>query len=399
MWETITLAGLIGFVAALLGALTLGLKKRPSYMKWIIGAVVSLSLLVLGAFNSPSLNDFQTGVPATTDSQLNPDNPNTPESSSAGLPEGNYKVHFLDVGQADSIYIQLPDHDDILIDAGNAADGPMVVSYLQAQGVDDIELLIATHPHEDHIGGLPAVFDAFTVERVIDSGVSQNNDICSAYQQKRVAEGCPYEVNRQENITFGNAVFRILTGYQPNLDLNNVSVVTQLDTGEIEFLFMGDVGRMAEPLLTGDIKSDILKVGHHGSYTSSTLNFLSRVMPQIAVISVGADNDYGHPAPTTLSRLQSKGATVYRTDLNGNVVISTDGSTYTVSISGNTVPPAQAVTTSPSGQSYVGSRSSDKYHYPNCTSVPKIKETNQVWFKSESEAIAAGYVPCAVCKP
>lgn len=399
MWEIIALVGLIGFAAAVLGTITLAVKKRPSYKKWMVGALASLILLTVGALNSPSSQDSQTDIPAPTDTQPNPNNAATPEITSEGLPAGNYKVHFLDVGQADCIYIQLPDHNDILIDGGNAADGPNVVSYLKAQGVDDIELMIATHPHEDHIGGLPAVFDAFKVEKVIDSGISQKNDIFQAYQQGRMAEGCPYEVNQIETVTFGKAAFRILTGYRPNLDLNNVSVVTQLDTGEIEFLFMGDTGNLGEPLLQGDIKSEILKVGHHGSYTSSTLGFLTRVKPEIAVISVGADNDYGHPAPTTLSRLKSSGAAIYRTDLNGNIVISSDGSTCAVTASQSISPAAPAAESSPSAQSYVGSKNSNKYHYPGCTCVQSIKEANKVWFSSESEALAAGYVPCAVCKP
>jgi len=315
------------------------------------------------------------------------------------------KVHFIDVGQADSIYIQLPDHNDILIDGGNVGDGQTVINYLKSQGVDDIELMIATHPHEDHIGGLPAVMGAFKVDEIIDSGEPATTKIYSTYSASAKAEGCTWIADNYQNFTYGQDTFQILTGNQTWQEVNDYSVVSRLDCGNIEFLFEGDAETPVENILTGEISANILKVGHHGSTSSSSASFLSRVKPQVAVISVGTGNTYGHPAAVTLTKLQTAGATIYRTDLNGNIVVTTDGNTYTISTDKN-MPVTAATIVSPAptqpAQSigvYVGSIKSDKYHYPSCTYAMKILSENEIWFASEAEALAAGYVPCGVCKP
>lgn len=323
-------------------------------------------------------------------------------------------VHFIDVGQADSIYVQLPNHNDILIDGGNAEDGQLVVDYLKAKGVDDIELMIATHPHEDHIGGLPAVLDAFVVEKVIDSGKLHTTNIFKTYLTKVKAEGAIYEQDNYQSLAWGNVSLQILTSTEAWEELNDYSVVCRLDTGNIEFLFTGDAGTSVENILTGDISAEILKVGHHGSTSSSSASFLSRVNPQVAIISVGTGNTYGHPTAQTLSRLQATGTTIYRTDLNGNIVVTTDGNTYSVATDTNLQVPAAVVPiTQPAGTApallpgsdqntswvYVGSIKSNKYHLPSCRYATAIDADNQVWFASEAEAIVAGYVPCGVCKP
>jgi len=315
------------------------------------------------------------------------------------------KVHFIDVGQADSIYIQLPDHKDILIDGGNVGDGTTVVNYLKAQGVDDIELMIATHPHEDHIGGLPAVLGAFQVDEIIDSGKTATTKIYSTYSATAQAEGCTWLADNHQSLTFGNVALQILTGPETWQEVNDYSVVTRLTDGNIHFLFEGDAQADAEAALQGDISAQVLKVGHHGSSTSSSPSFLSRVHPQAAIISVGAGNTYGHPTQATLAKLQAAGSTIYRTDLNGNIVITTDGVTYTVatdkSLPAPTAPVITLVPTTPAQSAgvYVGSIKSDKYHYPSCTYARKILAENQIWFASEAEALAAGYAPCGVCKP
>lgn len=317
--------------------------------------------------------------------------------------QGPVKVHFIDVGQADSIYIELPNNNDILIDAGNRSDGPTVVSYLRAQGVDDIELLIATHPHEDHIGGIPDVMDAFVVEKVLDSGYYSDTAICKQYKSKVAAEDCVYQADSRQTFNYENVVLQILTGAETWKDTNDYSVVCRLDTGDIEFLFTGDAEIPVEKILTGELASEILKVGHHGSTSSTSTAFLSKVKPEVAVICVGTGNTYGHPHQETLTKLKSAGAKIYRTDLNGNIVITTDGQSYTVKTAKSLPEPSQEennVTPSvPDSGKYVGSSNSNKYHLPTCRYAESIAPENKVWFKDINAAQAAGYEPCGVCKP
>lgn len=241
------------------------------------------------------------------------------------------KIHFIDVGQADCVYIQLPNHNDILIDGGNVADGPTIVNYLKAQGVDDIELMIATHPHEDHIGGLPDVLNAFKVEEILDSGGTATTKIYKTYSADAKAEGCTWAQDNHQTFNWGSTKLEILTGNDTWTDVNNYSVVTRLDVGKIHFLFDGDAEEPAETALQGDISAQILKIGHHGSTSSTSPSFLTRVKPKTAIISVGSGNSYGHPATETIMKLQNIGAKIYRTDLNGSIVVTTDGITYSVS--------------------------------------------------------------------
>ncbi|NLX01353.1 MAG: MBL fold metallo-hydrolase [Syntrophomonadaceae bacterium] len=321
-------------------------------------------------------------------------------------PTQDIKVHFIDVGQADSIYIQLPDNNDVLIDGGNAADGSTVVNYLRSQNVDDIELLIATHPHEDHIGGLPAVLNAFVVEQIIDSGKAASTKTYSNYAAAAQAEGCHWEEDMGQTFTWGNNTLQILTGQESWKNVNDYSVISRLDCGDIEFLFAGDAETPAELNLKGDISAEIIKGGHHGSNSSTSPGFLSRVNPEVAVISVGAGNTYGHPAAETLDKLQAAGVKVYRTDLNGNIIVTTDGKTYSVTTqkTSASTPIVQPAGTPPplpitSQGKYVGSTKSNKYHYPDCRYAKQIQWANEIWFESKEEAEATGYVSCGVCKP
>ncbi len=246
---------------------------------------------------------------------------------------GGTQVHFIDVGQGDAIFIKLAGSNDILIDGGNRADGETVVNYLKEQGVDDIELLIATHPHDDHMGGLPDVFDAFDVERVIDSGLTADTATYNMFMTAVQTEGAIYEEDAYQLFIWGNESLKILTGHDYWEEVNDYSVVCRLDAGDIEFLFMGDAESPAEADLSGDISTEILKVGHHGSDTGTTQSFLDKVDPQAAIISVGTGNEYGHPNEEVLTRLKSNKVEIYRTDEQGNIIVTTNGSTYSIEAS------------------------------------------------------------------
>jgi len=329
---------------------------------------------------------------------------------------GVTRVHYINVGQADAIYIELPGNDDILIDAGNKADGSLIVNYMNRQQVDDIELLISTHPHEDHIGGMSSVFDAFVVEKVLDSGYCSGTDTCKAYKAGVQAEDAAYMADNRQSFTFGSVTLQVLTGSQTwGDDTNDYSVVCILDTGEVEFMFTGDAETKAEGnllALSSIFKAEILKVGHHGSSTSTSSLFLGRVDPKVAVISVGAGNRYKHPADETLQRLQNAGIDIYRTDLHGTVIVNTDGKTYSIVTEQRVDPMTQVKQPEPLPQpvttptpapvktgKYVGSSESDKYHYPTCRYAEKILRQNLIWFKDATDARAQGFLPCGVCRP
>ncbi|MTI80826.1 MAG: MBL fold metallo-hydrolase [Firmicutes bacterium] len=278
-----------------------------------------------GATQTITITSGTISAPTQTDNQVPLSNPT--------------KVHFIDVGQADSIYIELAENQDILIDGGNRSDGATVVSYLKNNDVDDIELLIATHPHEDHIGGLPDVLDAYKVEKIVDSGYFTDSKISSTYRSKTKAEGAVYNEDNHSTYIFGDVSLQVLTGAETWEDTNDYSVVCRLDTGDIEFMFTGDAEAPVEAILSGELEAEILKVGHHGSSSSTSQAFLNKVDPEVAVISVGADNRYGHPTPKTLQELKDDGIKIYRTDLNGNVIVTTNGKTYSVRTQRNDTAP------------------------------------------------------------
>lgn len=259
---------------------------------------------------------------------------------------GTLQVHYIDVGQGDSILIVAPDGKVMLIDGGESGSGTL--AYLQAHGVKRIDVMVATHPHADHIGGLVDVLDAMPVGEVITSGVSQTTKTYERFLDGIAAAKAVYkEVKRGDVVSLGALNFAVLHAGGPvGDDLNQTSVVLRLVYGKVAFLFTGDAGKEAEAqmLAEGDtLQAQILKVGHHGSSSASSPEFLDAVKPQVAVYSCGAGNSYGHPAASTIANLAAAGATVYGTDLNGSIVVTTDGNTYRVTTAGQGTPRAPPV--------------------------------------------------------
>ena len=246
----------------------------------------------------------------------------------------NLKVYFLDVGQADSILIT-DNGETMLIDAGNNADGVGVVDYLKEKGITTIDYLIGTHPHEDHIGGLDDVINNFNVGKVImpdvASGTKTYRDVISAEESKNLTNTFP-QVGAVYTLKY--AKFEVLSPSEIYSDTNENSVVVRLTYGKESFLFCGDADFTDEADMEAagfPLKSDVIKIGHHGSATSSSAEFLQDVKPKFAVISVGAGNSYGHPTQTALNSIADVGAKVLRTDLLGTIIFTTDGKNLSVS--------------------------------------------------------------------
>jgi beta-lactamase superfamily II metal-dependent hydrolase len=237
------------------------------------------------------------------------------------------RVSFIDVGQGDSILIEAPAM-TVLVDGGERSEGPIVVDYIRQQGIDALDLVIATHPHADHIGGLLDVLEAFTVGRVIDSGRIHTSQTYLNYLQRIDDKDIPFEVADGQKFDLGQqGVLEVLGPVKEYDDPNNSSVVTMLQFGAISILLTGDMEPAAETDLVAEreVAATVLKVGHHGSRTSTSPEFLDKVNPQIGVVLVGEGNRYGHPSQEVLQLLEERQVTVYRTDRDGTVVIETDG--------------------------------------------------------------------------
>jgi beta-lactamase superfamily II metal-dependent hydrolase len=249
---------------------------------------------------------------------------------------GDLRAYFLDVGQGDSSVILFRDK-VILIDAGEIDQGDRVVSDLRKLGVKKIDLLVATHPHSDHIGGMQKVLTVFPVGKVLDSGIPSSSILYEHFLETVDKKNIPYIVAEQGQTIDLDSSLRILV-LSPSKerigdDINTNSIVLRISYGTVNLLYTGDATTDAEPAMMKagyPLDADILKVGHHGSSDAGSTAFLNRVDPEVAIISLGRDNEYGHPHRETLERLNAAGHLVLRTDLEGTVLVTSDGATYSV---------------------------------------------------------------------
>ena len=335
--------------------------------------------------------------------------------------EGELRVSFIDVGQGDSEFIELPNGDTLLIDAGTNETGADVVNYIESLGYSSIDYVVGTHPHEDHIGGLDDVIRTFDVESVYMPKVTADTktfeDVLDAVAEKGLS------------INTAKAGVSIVDGEDlsvkmlaPVLDeydnTNDYSAVIKVVYGDTSFLFTGDAEEYAEDLITGDVDSDVLKVGHHGSSTSTGEAFLERVSPSYAVISCGLGNSYGHPHTETIEKLG--GIPVLRTDEMGTIVATSEGSeisfrTLGKSDTGNAAQPEAPQETdtmaSPGydegsvsegldiSDGYILNTNSKKIHLPDCSAVDNMSDSNKAYTDDYDKAISEGYTPCKICNP
>jgi beta-lactamase superfamily II metal-dependent hydrolase len=249
---------------------------------------------------------------------------------------GDLRAYFLDVGQGDASVILFKDK-VIVIDSGEVDQSENVVTTLRELGVKKIDLLVATHPHSDHIGGMQNVLENFKVVTVLDSGTPSTSPLYERFLKMIEKQGITYIAARQGQTIDIDPSLRILVLSPPedrtSDDLNANSIVLRISYGTVNLLYAGDATASAEEAITKTgypLDAQVLKVGHHGSSGSSSASFLSRVNPDIAVIPVGNANDYGHPHKATLDRLAAVGSMVFRTDTDGTIRVTSDGSTIGV---------------------------------------------------------------------
>ena len=243
-------------------------------------------------------------------------------------------VHFLDVGQGDSIFVELPNNKTMLIDAGENYHGEGIINYIQKAGYSKIDYLVATHPHSDHIGSLPYIVRNFKIGKVYMPKVTATSKLYesllkSIKSKKLTVKDAKAGVNIVKK---GDLSVSIIAPSQiDETNLNNCSIVIMLKYGDNSFLLTGDAETGEMDSIKADLNADVLKAGHHGSKNSTTENLLTKVTPEITVISCGKNNEYGHPDKEVLTLLKKFKSSVYRTDKNKTIVITSDGKNLNVS--------------------------------------------------------------------
>jgi beta-lactamase superfamily II metal-dependent hydrolase len=332
------------------------------------------------------------------------------------------QVHFIDVGQGDSILV-VQNNEAMLIDAGENEKGREVVDYCEKQGISEIKYLVATHAHEDHIGGMDDVIENLEVDNIIltksDYSTITYEEVITAAKEKNVNEIYPKVGN---SINLGNATIMVVA---PNRDdyseENNNSIILKITYGNVSYLFCGDAEIESEYDMAEngiDISADVIKIGHHGSDTSTSQMLLNTVSPRYAVISVGKDNSYGHPTSQILNRLKEYGIKYFRTDEEGTIVSITDGEniawnvkeTNELDTSDKSDATNELDTTGESETKneldtsdiceYVLNNNTKKFHKPQCNVVDDISDKNRENYSGDRDSlIEKGYAPCKICNP
>ncbi|WP_060680227.1 ComEC/Rec2 family competence protein [Virgibacillus halodenitrificans] len=257
-----------------------------------------------------------------------------PASSYSKERQMDMEVHFIDVGQGDSILIQTPQNKNILIDGGPPDAGERIVSYLKKEGIKSIDLLVVTHPDVDHIGGLPHVMGQIPIKKIVDSGKLHTTRTYGKYVRQIRKQEIPVQIAKIDDQLKVDSELKIqiLNAFEKMKTNNQSSIVLKLTYNKMDFLLMSDVEieQEKEFIKKHNLQAEILKVAHHGSNTSTSLGFLKEVSPQVAILTYSKQNDYGHPVDRVIRNLTKVNSFIYSTAAFGNIVIRTDGINYLV---------------------------------------------------------------------
>lgn len=382
------------------------MRKNNKKGNYLVGGIIAIILGILIIGGMPTDNNYVSDNNSENISEnvTNKDDGQKVESKV----DSELKISYIDVGQADCILIQ-NEGKNMLIDAGNNADGELLVKYLKGLGIKNFDVLVGTHPHEDHIGGLDNVIKAFNIGKIympkVMTTTNTFEDVLDAIDSKNMSITSPIVDTKFE---MGDCEFTVISSKIDNDELNNSSIVLRLDFGNTSYLFTGDMEKdVEETILSKNIQVDVLKVGHHGSSTSTSSKFLDKVNPEYAIICVGEGNSYGHPHKEILDRLNKKGIQIYRTDILGTIVVTSDGEEIKIS-SLKTNTDGNAKISNTKEQEKVSNNSSEaekqtvtvyvtksgkKYHVDGCTHLSNSK------IEKTLEEVTGKYEPCKTCNP
>ncbi|WP_252246865.1 ComEC/Rec2 family competence protein [Clostridium sp. ZBS4] len=307
---------------------------------------------------------------------------------------GEMKIHYIDVGQGDSELIQV-DGKNILIDAGN--NDSMAYNYLKKLGIKKLDYVMATHPHSDHIGGMAQIINEFDIGEFYAPKVNHTTktfeNMMKALQSKGIKFTAP---TVGDTLTISNATLQFLAPNSSKYeDMNNYSIACKLKYGNTSYVFMGDAESLSEGEILAkqlDISADVLKLGHHGSHSSTSQAFLEKVNPRYAIVSCGKGNDYGHPHQETIDKLNKKGIEILRTDVSGTIISTSDGNNINFNVNASGTSNNTPETKTKSNSVWVANKTSKVYH--SSKECSNMKAPTQI---SLEDAQAKGLKPCSKC--